>query len=128
MARRGRRGHRSSVKRDGQLRRLAALQRKTPMKRTRWMKRRASEPVELTKAKKVVRQRSGGLCEAQVMAVCTAFAMDAHHVLRRSQGGSHEPSNLRDCCRHCHRWIHEHVYEATQLGLLKSGHKEFGHN
>lgn len=34
---------------------------------------------------------------------CGALATDVDHVKPRSQGGSHEPENLRPICQGCHR-------------------------
>lgn len=45
-------------------------------------------------------------------------ALDAHHILRRSQGGKDAPENLRPLHRICHRYVHEHPEEARQRGLL----------
>lgn len=45
-------------------------------------------------------------------------AVDLHHVLRRSQGGSDAPANLRPVHRKCHRYIHEHPAEARKRGFL----------
>ncbi len=45
-------------------------------------------------------------------------ALDAHHVLRRSQGGKDEVANLKSVHRICHRYIHEHPTEAKARGFL----------
>ena len=45
-------------------------------------------------------------------------ALDAHHVVRRSQGGKDEYDNLVSVHRVCHRYIHEHVAEAKAKGFL----------
>jgi 5-methylcytosine-specific restriction endonuclease McrA len=37
---------------------------------------------------------------------CGKRAVDIHHVVHRSQGGSDEASNLRALCRECHDKIH----------------------
>ena len=44
--------------------------------------------------------------------------LDAHHVLRRSQGGKDEPGNLVSVHRLCHSYIHEHPLEAKSRGFL----------
>lgn len=45
-------------------------------------------------------------------------ALDAHHRLRRSQGGADTVANLVSVHRTCHRYIHEHPDEARQRGFL----------
>lgn len=45
-------------------------------------------------------------------------ALDAHHVLRRSQGGKDEVANLKAVHRLCHRYIHEHPAEAKAREFL----------
>lgn len=45
-------------------------------------------------------------------------ALDAHHRLRRSQGGKDEYDNLVSVHRKCHRQIHEHPQEARRRGFL----------
>lgn len=40
-----------------------------------------------------------------------------HHIQKRSQGGSHEPSNLLDVCFGCHRWIEDNSKLAIENGL-----------
>ena len=57
--------------------------------------------------KAAVRTRSGGYCEA-----CRGRrAVDAHHVVKRSQGGKDDPDGVADLCRPCH--------EATDLPFGK---------
>jgi predicted restriction endonuclease len=101
------------VKRGGPLRRGTPLQRRQPLRT------RIREPYELRKAKKIVKERSGGRCEARIPSVCTGRAMDAHHVKMRSRGGKHDASNLLHLCRRCHQWIDDNPRSATQMGLLK---------
>ena len=45
-------------------------------------------------------------------------ALDAHHRLRRSQGGSDQGRFLVSVHRTCHRFIHEHPEEARRRGFL----------
>lgn len=89
---------------------------------------------------KAVKKRSGGRCEvvftlhlkggdwfrihpeSNLKSVnwcrCPKAAMPIpHHLLKRSQGGGHEPSNLLDACSECHRWIEDHSTAAAQTGL-----------
>jgi hypothetical protein len=63
-----------------------------PIKRTA-IKKRVKVNKDLVKARLVVADRSEGRCEGRTM-VCTGFAEAVHHILRRSQGGKHEPNNL----------------------------------
>lgn len=48
-------------------------------------------------------------------------ALDAHHVLRRSQGGKDVVENLVSVHRICHRTIHENPTEAKRRGFLAGG-------
>jgi 5-methylcytosine-specific restriction endonuclease McrA len=45
-------------------------------------------------------------------------ALDAHHVIRRSQGGPDSVPNLVSVHRICHRAIHDNVAEAKLRGFL----------
>lgn len=84
-------------------------------------KRRKADPPELVAARKVVRKRSGGYCEARIVDWCQGGAAHAHHVLRQSQGGKHTPENLVDLCYGCHLpAIHANVEWAQRHGLLRS--------
>lgn len=65
-------------------------------------------------------ERSGGRCEARQHG-CTGRAEQAHHIRRRSQGGSDDPSNLLAVCGRCHTWIHSNPAEARELGFLRFG-------
>lgn len=47
--------------------------------------------------------------------------LDVHHVRPRSQGGTHDLSNLVCLCRSHHRWVHAHPAVAYRLGLLQRG-------
>jgi hypothetical protein len=81
-------------------------------------KRPKRRPMLSTPAAKEVRQRAHDGCEAAVPQVCRGHGSQAHHVLRRSQGGTNEPSNLLWVCLWCHEWIHRHPAEAKARGLL----------
>lgn len=112
--------NRTPLARRTPLDRRSALVRSTPLRRTRWNLRRRPESEELGTARRVVRSRSGGVCEASTPA-CTRAAVHAHHIRLRSQGGTHEPSNLLDVCAACHRHIHENPEESYRYGLLRRG-------
>lgn len=45
--------------------------------------------------------------------------IEVHHVLRRSQGGTDELSNLLCLCSRHHRYVHEHPAESYERGWLK---------
>lgn len=45
-------------------------------------------------------------------------ALDAHHVIRRSQGGKDVVANLVSVHRLCHRAIHDGPAEAKRRGFL----------
>ncbi len=86
-------------------------------------KKKQKGATELDKAREVARTRSKGLCEVRTRA-CTGRGSEAHHVLRRSQGGSDDPSNLLWACLHCHDWLHKHPAKAYEKGwMMKSGKK-----
>lgn len=99
------------MKRGGPLRRRVPLRPVSP-------RRRARSP-QLAKARLEVMARSGGRCEAAIPDVCQGWGSEAHHVLRRSQGGQDTAANLRWVCSRCHRHVHAHVAEAVELGLLR---------
>lgn len=74
-------------------------------------------------ARSEVFERSGGRCEAAVEHVCDGHGTQAHHVRRRSQGGTDTADNLLWVCGSgstgCHGWIHANPQTATALGLLE---------
>jgi 5-methylcytosine-specific restriction endonuclease McrA len=108
------------VKRGGPLRRLTPLRQTAPLKRRKPLRARVSDPYELRKARKAVRQRSGGRCEGQIASVCIGKAMHAHHIKRRSGQGKHDPENLVDLCAPCHEWVHANPKQSMDAGLLRS--------
>lgn len=76
-----------------------------------------------TKARRIVSERSGGVCEVQLSGVCQGRAGEWHHRRNRSQGGTWEPSNGLHLCSGCHRWITEHPAESYDEGwMLRAGH------
>lgn len=62
--------------------------------------------------------RSVGVCEAQINAVCAYRAAHVHHRLMRSQLGKDTPDNLLAVCRPCHDYIHQHPAESYAAGWL----------
>lgn len=92
---------------------------KKPLKRSGPIKPRRRGEGALVKSRKIVSERSGGRCEARIGGVCSGTAECVHHVLRRSQGGGHEPENLLHLCNRCHGWVHANPAEAMEKGWLK---------
>lgn len=66
---------------------------------------------------RLVWRRDGGRCTTP--GCRSAVGLEVHHVVPRSEGGSHEPSNLRIQCSACHLGIHDGTLalegERTQL-------------
>lgn len=75
-----------------------------------------------TAARRLVRARSGGVCEVQIEGVCLGRAHSFHHRLNRSQGGLWSAANGLDTCGSgvagCHGWITEHPAACYVLGWL----------
>ena len=61
----------------------------------------SSQPGE-SRARRLVRARSGGLCEMRMPGLCTWWATEFSHRIRRSQGGPWTASNGLDSCHWCH--------------------------
>lgn len=71
---------------------------------------------KLPAAAKVVKARSGGLCEASVRAgVCTIYATRIHHARGRL---THNPECLLHLCDQCHVWIHAHPAVSYERGWM----------
>jgi hypothetical protein len=54
---------------------------------------------------RLVSRRDGDRC--RVPGCRSARGLDIHHIVRRSDGGTHEPSNLVLVCSSCHRAHHD---------------------
>lgn len=93
------------------------LERRTGLRRFTPLRRRRSPDRQLEESRQIVRARSDGRCEARLFG-CTGVGVHAHHRLRRSQGGSHHPTNLLWVCWACHKTIHDYPAHARRAGLL----------
>ena len=105
------------MKPRARLTRKTPLRSKTALKHSNWRPKRKSD-AEWQKARKVVLKRSDGRCEAR-LPVCQGWAHHVHHILRRSQGGKHEESNLLSVCTRCHDYIHANPKESAERNFLK---------
>lgn len=106
------------------------LTRRTPLRARTGLKRsRKPLPAKsarrtdgvLEAARRVVRARSGGRCEAGTPA-CPAGWHDAHHVhhtrRRRGRPDDHDPAHLLHVCAAAHLWIHDHPARSYEAGWL----------
>lgn len=81
-----------------------------------------SNPADLAVAKEIVRERSGGWCEANAPG-CLGRATNVHHRAGRGFRGCHHPSLLGDYCGNgntsgCHGYAHTHHDEAEEQGWI----------
>lgn len=81
-------------------------------------KRHTPDPPELTAAKKVVRERSGGICEHPDG--CADRATRAHHKAGRIGRGVHHPDRLLDLCDACHLKTHANPEASYANGSMES--------
>ena len=95
------------------LARTARLIRRTPLARVG--RKRKANAAEWWQARRWCLDRAQGRCE-----VCGNKATEAHHILRRSQGGTNDPSNLLAVCHACHARIHAQPQWAFERGYLRS--------
>lgn len=91
-------------------------------KSPRWKKRfRSSDPKrnpQLAHARRDTESRAGGRCEARTEK-CTGRGCQAHHILRRGQGGPDELGNLLWVCNECHLFIHANPKLSFERGWLR---------
>lgn len=118
------------MKRSGPPQRRTPLRRIEPMPnysrpiRTGSLRRRSKKGARadatLAASKRIVHERSGGMCEAGPFApdVCTGTADHVHHIIPRSSGRDDSPSNLLHLCAAHHAWVHAHPAESRRAGLL----------
>lgn len=100
-----------------------ALERRTELRRRAWITRtpfvrRRPNPASAipSTVRTQVVGRSRGWCE---WPSCTEQATDMHHLLMRSQGGTHTVANLRHLCRRCHDRIHANPDDSYASGWLR---------
>lgn len=109
------------MKRGEPLRRLTPMPRPRERMRAK-KKRRSARDRDLAAAERrarlIVRERSGGVCEACGMARATDWA----HRVAEGQGGPWCPSNGLHLCHPDHMWCHANPQEARARGwMLHSG-------
>jgi hypothetical protein len=78
------------------------------------------------KIRKIVHERSGGVCE---FVNCQRIATDLHHRKPRRMGGRagkaiNQPANLMHVCRVDHDWLEEHRADAYETGWLLREHED----
>ena len=91
----------------------------TFFKEARQKRSKRAKAVKYAQARAEVIERSQGRCEAAVEGVCRGPGTQAHHIRRRSQGGTDDPSNLLWVDGACHTEIHRLPAWAESVGLLR---------
>lgn len=81
----------------------------------------ARDRAELKLVRLHLLERSGGRCEVRWSELCTGVGTMAHHIVRRSAGGTNDPMNLVWTCAFDHDLIHANPAEALVRGFLKPG-------
>jgi hypothetical protein len=75
-----------------------------------------------TLCRRVVAERSGGVCEIRNLIVCQGRATNMSHRKARGQGGQWTPSNILHACGSgttgCHGWAEREREEARAYGFL----------
>lgn len=90
---------------------------RTPLRRVGKKSRRDAQ--EMRAARLVLLERSGGRCEGRGFSdLCTGVGTEAHHLCKRSRGGTNDPSNLVWLCHFCHVKTETNPAEALVAGLL----------
>lgn len=69
----------------------------------------------------LVRERSGGMCEARIKGVCRGPGESMHHRNKAGQGGLWTPANILHVCGHgtvgCHGYIEANPASSRRKGL-----------
>lgn len=107
------------------------LERRVPLKRSLWvpprtrLRQRSAKQTkkdrEYAAARIVVLERDDYTCQLWLRMdghYCTG-GLHVHHRRLRSQGGSHDPSNLVTLCDGAHRYVHANPAEAAMFGLIE---------
>lgn len=81
-------------------------------------KRKTADDREFAAARIIVLERDDHTCRLPLDGHHCAGGLHVHHRLRRSQGGSNDPSNLVTLCAAAHDWVHTNPSEAALFGLL----------
>ena len=113
------------MKRSAMPRRLAPIERRTPLASGRPPKRRTPlnkkgrkarrEESALAAFRAALRTRSRGLCELD----CGRLGTDAHHCCPADRDrGVHDPDRGLFLCRWCHNRVHSHPAESYRRGWL----------
>ena len=94
----------------------------TPSQKPRGRPKPKQDPPELIEAKKAVKWRSGGNCEARIVGVCEGRATEVHHRAGRGFDGCHDPALLLHVCGRgnvsgCHGYIETHPEWAKAHAL-----------
>jgi hypothetical protein len=63
------------------------------------------------RVRRFVWRRDGGRC--QTPGCRSARGLEVHHIVRRADGGSHDPSNMRLQCSACHSALHHGTLEIV---------------
>jgi hypothetical protein len=99
------------------LRPATRLERRTPMRKVSAKERSVSRPA-LEAAKLVLIDRSRGRCEmGRFSPRCTGVGVCAHHMLKQSQTGQHDPALMRWSCWWCNEEVELRPAGARAAGL-----------
>lgn len=91
------------------------------LKRTPFVAKAPKGTSEEKTAKKVVKARSGLICEG----CANRRASDFSHRVNEGQGGPWVASNGLHLCRPCHNWIGNNLREARAKGWYLRSHENF---
>ena len=88
------------------------------MKRSGPPQRRKPHPSELARNRELAFKRDNWTCRLYgVVGHECVGPLVAHHIVLRSQGGTHDVDNLATLCDQAHRWVHANPNQARLLGL-----------
>lgn len=121
------------MKRGGPIARKTPLRNKTPLvskselprfgnplRRTPFVPKAPKVSPAERRARKLLKARSGGICEAHGNHPAT----DASHRVARSQGGEWAVHNLLHLCHEAHMWCHSYPLQARALGWMLQRHED----